>query len=91
MSGWVEPKSEYIEVTTWARTRRHLANPDRKVVIQGTYHLVPLCAQTEADTEEGWSERYPMFWIATKLFADLPACKRCAKSALSTSGEVKPT
>lgn len=71
----------YVETTTWSRSRRHLSDPNRKVIIKGTYRLMPLCQSTEADTEQGWTERYPMFWHAVTPFAELPLCKRCAKSA----------
>lgn len=71
--------SKYVEVTTWSRTRRHLSDPNRKVIFQRAYRLVPLCSFAEADTEDGWTERYPQFWLATKPFADLPMCKRCEK------------
>jgi hypothetical protein len=81
---------EYVEVTTWSRTRRHLASPDRKTIFQREYRLTPLCQSIEADTDQGWVDRYPQFWLAVTPFVDLPMCKRCTKRALSTSGEVKP-
>ena len=43
--------------------------------------MTPLCQSAEADTDEGWAEAYPMFWDAVTPFAELPLCKRCAKTA----------
>jgi hypothetical protein len=71
----------YVEVTTWSRSRRHLSDPKRKTIFRKAYRLTPLCQGVEADTEEGWTERYPQFWLAVKPFADLPRCKRCEKRA----------
>lgn len=73
--------SEFVEVTTWSRSRRHLSDPRRKTIFNKAYRLTPLCQSTEADTEEGWTERYPMFWHAVTAFTELPLCKRCEKSA----------
>lgn len=71
--------ADYVEVTTWSRSRRHQADPKRKTIFRREYRLTPLCQSVEADTEEGWTARYPQFWLATKPFSELPTCKRCEK------------
>lgn len=73
--------SGFVEVTTWSRSRRHLSDPDRRTYFQGSQRLTPLCQSVEADTDQGWSDRYPMFWLAVKPFTELPTCKRCEKKA----------
>lgn len=75
--------SEFVEVTTWSRSKRHLADPDRKTIFNRQYRLTPLCQSTEADTEAGWMERYPQFWLAVTPFPDLPMCKRCERKVSS--------